>query len=47
MKITLINILILLLAPFIMMGVIKKTTAFWAGRKGVSLMQPLYDFIRL
>jgi len=30
-----------------MMGVIKKTKAFWAGRKGVSLFQPLYDFIRL
>jgi respiratory-chain NADH dehydrogenase, subunit 1 len=29
------------------MGVIKKTKAFWAGRKGVSLFQPLYDFIRL
>ena len=30
-----------------MMGGIKKTKAFWAGRKGVSLFQPLYDFIRL
>jgi formate hydrogenlyase subunit 4 len=33
--------------PFIMLGIIKKTKAFWAGRKGVSLLQPLYDFIRL
>ena len=32
-----INILILLLAPFLMIGVIKKTKAFWAGRKGVSI----------
>lgn len=42
-----INILILLLAPFLMIGVIKKTKAFWAGRKGVSIWQPLWDFLRL
>lgn len=41
------NILILLLAPFLMIGVIKKTKAFFAGRKGVSIWQPLWDFIRL
>ena len=41
------NILILLLAPFLMIGVIKKTKAFWAGRKGVSIFQPFWDFIRL
>ena len=29
------------------MGVIKKTKAFWAGRKGAPLLQPLYDFLRL
>ena len=45
--ITLINILILLIAPFLMIGVIKKTKAFWAGRKGVSILQPLWDFLRL
>ncbi|MBS6554008.1 MAG: NADH-quinone oxidoreductase subunit H [Clostridium sp.] len=43
----LLNLIILLFVPFLMMGVIKKTKAFWAGRKGVSLFQPLYDFIRL
>lgn len=43
----LINILILLFAPFLMIGVIKKTKAFWAGRKGVSIWQPLWDFLRL
>lgn len=42
-----INILILLLIPFLMIGVIKKTKAFWAGRKGVSIWQPLWDFLRL
>ena len=45
--ITLFNILVLLLAPFFVIGIIKKTKAFWAGRKGVSIFQPLYDFIRL
>ncbi len=30
-----------------MIGVIKKTKAFWAGRKGVSVFQPLWDFVRL
>jgi formate hydrogenlyase subunit 4 len=30
-----------------MIGVIKKTKAFWAGRKGVSLFQPMWDFVRL
>ncbi len=45
--ITFINILILLVIPFIMIGIIKKTKAFWAGRKGASIFQPVYDFIRL
>lgn len=47
MLITLLNIIILLVAPFLMIGVIKKTKAFWSGRKGVSLFQPFWDFIRL
>ena len=47
MAISLLNILILLSAPFLMIGVIKKTKAFWAGRKGVSIWQPMRDFIRL
>ena len=42
-----INILILLIAPFLMLGLIKKTKAFWGGRKGVRILQPLYDVIRL
>ena len=44
---TVFNILVLLFMPFIVIGIIKKTKAFWAGRKGVSLFQPLYDTIRL
>lgn len=44
---TVLNILILLIAPFLMIGVIKKTKAFWSGRKGVKLLQPFFDFVRL
>lgn len=41
------NLIILLLVPFLMAGVIKKTKAFWGGRKGASILQPLFDFIKL
>ena len=47
MIINILNILILLIVPFLMIGIIKKTKAFWSGRKGVSIFQPLWDFIRL
>ena len=47
MLIAIINILILLIFPFLMIGIIKKTKAFWAGRKGVSIFQPFWDFARL
>lgn len=47
MLMLIINILIILFAPFIMLGVVKKTKAFWSGRKGVSILQPLWDFLRL
>lgn len=43
----LLNLIILLIVPFLMMGVIKKTKAFWGGRKGVSIWQPLWDFTKL
>lgn len=41
------NLFIILFLPFIMLGIIKKTKAFWGGRKGVKLLQPWYDFVRL
>ena len=41
------NTLILLFMPFFVIGIIKKTKAFWAGRKGVSVFQPLFDTVRL
>lgn len=47
MLMKLLNFIILLLVPFLMMGIIKKTKTFWAGKKGPSIFQPLYDFIRL
>lgn len=47
MIIKLLNLIILLFVPFIMMGLIKKTKSFWGGRKGPSIWQPLYDFVRL
>lgn len=47
MGIIIINFIILLIMPFIMLGIIKKTKAFWGGRKGISIFQPLWDFIRL
>ncbi len=31
----------------LMAGVIKKTKSFWGGRKGPSVMQPFYDFVKL
>ena len=47
MLVTILNILILFIAPFILLGILKKTKAFWAGRKGVNILQPLWDFVRL
>lgn len=45
--ITIINTIIMLIAPFFVIGIIKKTKAFWGGRKGVSIFQPLYDTVKL
>ena len=45
--IILFNILLLIFAPFLILGVIKKTKAFFAGRKGVHILQPFWDFCRL
>ena len=47
MLIVVLNILLLLFVPFLMIGIIKKTKAFWAGRKGVNILQPFWDFARL
>lgn len=47
MIIKLINIIILLTMPFLFIGIINKTKAFWSGGKGALIMQPFYDFVRL
>jgi len=41
------NILIILILPLLFTGIINKTKAFWSGRKGASIFQPYYDFIKL
>lgn len=41
------NILILLFIPILLIGIINKTKAVWAGRKGASILQPYYDFFKL
>ena len=47
MGLKILNLIIVLFLPFLMLGVIKKTKAFWGGRYGASIFQPLYDFIKL
>lgn len=42
-----INVLFILLLPLLFLGIINRVKAIWAGRKGPSLLQPLYDFIKL
>ena len=43
----LLNIIFLLVLPFLFVGIINKTKAFWGGRKGASVFQPYYDFAKL
>lgn len=42
-----IDILLILILPFLFIGIINKTKAFWGGKKGPSILQSLYDCIRL
>jgi formate hydrogenlyase subunit 4 len=44
---TLIHLLLTLLFPPLLLGVISRTKAFFAGRSGAPLLQPYYDLIRL
>jgi formate hydrogenlyase subunit 4 len=43
----LINIIFIILFPLFFLGLINRTKSFWSGRKGPSLIQPFYDFIKL
>lgn len=47
MLMKILNLIILLVVPFLMIGIIRKTKAFWGGRKGAPVLQPLYDFVKL
>lgn len=47
MIIKILNLALLLIVPFLMTGVIRKTKAFFGGRKGASVFQPMYDFVKL
>jgi formate hydrogenlyase subunit 4 len=44
---TIAHILVLLAAPPLLLGVINKTKALMAGRKGAPLLQPYYDIVKL
>ena len=47
MIVKILNLILLLTMPFLMIGVIRKTKAFWGARYGASIFQPFYDFIKL
>lgn len=40
-------IFILLIVPFLFAGIIQRIKSLWAGRKGATLLQPMWDTIRL
>ncbi len=40
-------LLIILITPFIFVGLINRVKAVWAGRKGASIWQPYYDCLKL
>lgn len=42
-----IKLLLLLILPFLFIGVINKTKALISGRKGASIFQPYFDFFKL
>ena len=42
-----IHLLLLLFMPPLLLGVINKTKALFAGRNGPPLLQPYFDLIRL
>ncbi len=41
------DILILLVLPFLFTGTINRVKSVWAGRQGPPILQPLYDFLKL
>ncbi|MBQ7286481.1 MAG: NADH-quinone oxidoreductase subunit H [Candidatus Gastranaerophilales bacterium] len=47
MIVKILNIIFLLIIPFLMVGIIRKTKAFFGARYGASIFQPFWDFIKL
>lgn len=41
------NLITVIFLPLLIIGLIRKTKAFWAGRKGASIIQPFWDVIKL
>ncbi len=41
------NVVLILVLPFLMAGVIKRVKSFWGGRKGPRVTQPFFDVLRL
>lgn len=39
--------ILIIISPFLFIGLINKVKAIWAGRKGASVLQPYYDFFKL
>jgi formate hydrogenlyase subunit 4 len=44
---TAINIALLFILPFFLLGLINRVKSFWAGRQGPPVLQPFRDFIKL
>ncbi|MDY0152767.1 MAG: NADH-quinone oxidoreductase subunit H [Candidatus Cloacimonas sp.] len=42
-----ISLIFILILPLLFVGLIAKTKAVWAGRKGASILQPFYTFAKL
>jgi formate hydrogenlyase subunit 4 len=38
---------VIAVSPFLLLGIINRVKAIWAGRKGASVLQPYYDFFKL
>ena len=47
MIVKILNIIFLLIIPFLMVGIIRKTKAFFGARRGASIFQPFWDFAKL
>ncbi len=47
MMLTVAHVAIVLLMPFLLVGLVNRTKSLWAGRKGPGLWQSLWDLLRL